>query len=98
MQHEQSRCFFFLMLFHACVVFSHGKKHVVKLTPKLCQQGYQGDIELGEVIANTMVDSQEACGRLCEENSECSSVMLTGQLCMLFPLLHSNSKVLEILF
>ena len=94
MKHEQSCWFFFLMLFHACVVFAHGKRYVVKLTPKLDQQGYQGDIELGEVIAEAMVDSQEARGRLCEENSECSSVMVTGQLCMLFPLLHSNSKVL----
>ena len=92
------RRLFFLMLLHGCVVFAHGKKYAVKLTPKLDQQGYKGNIELGEVIAEAMVDSPEACGRLCEENSACSAVMLTGQLCMLFPLLHSNCKVLEILF
>ena len=97
MKYEQFHSLFFLILLHACVVFAYGKKHVVKLTPKLDQQGYKKNIELGEVIAEAMVDSPEACGRLCEENSACSSVMLTGQLCMLLPLLHPNCKVMEIL-
>ena len=97
MQHEKSRSLFFLILLHACVVFAYGKKHVVKLTPKLDQQGYKENIELGEVIAEAMVDSPEACGRLCEDNSPCSSVMVTGQLCMLFPLLHPSCKVLKML-
>ena len=77
-------------------MFAFGKKHVVRLTPKLDQQGYQGDIELGEVIAETIVDSPEACGMLCEEHSACSSVMLTEQLCMLFSLSSPNCKVLDI--
>ena len=97
MQHEQSRSLFFLILLHACVVFAHGKKDAVKLTPKLDQQGYKENIQLREVIAEAMVDSREACEMLCEETSVCSSVMLTGQLCMLFQLSHPNCKVLEML-
>ena len=98
MQHEQSLSLFFLILLHACVVFAYGKKHVVKRSPRFDQKGYKGNIELGEVTTEAMVDFSEACGRLCEENSACSSVMMTGQLCMMFPLPHSNCKVLEMLF
>ena len=97
MSQKQSHSLFLLIVLHTCVMFSFGKKHVVWLTPKLEQQGYQGDIQLGDVIAEAKVDSPEACGRLCEENSACSSVMLTGQLCMLFPLFNPNCKVLDIL-
>ena len=97
MQHEQSRSLFFLILLHAFVVFAYGKKYV-KLTPKFDQQGYKENIELGEVIPEAMAVSPESCGRLCEEHYACSSVMLTGQLCMLFQLSHPNCKVLEMLF
>ena len=96
MQYEQSCSLFVLIVLHTCVMFAFGKKHVIRLTPKLDQQGYQGDLELGDAIAEAMVDSPEACGRLCEEHSACSSVMLTGQLCMLFPLSSPNCKVLDI--
>ena len=57
------------------------KRHVIQFTTKLRQLGYNRDIDLGEVIAEAMVDSPAACGRLCEAHSTCNSVMLVGNLC-----------------
>ena len=75
------------------VVSTLNKKHVIEVTPKLEQQGYTGDIELGEVINEAIVDSPAACGILCEESSTCHSVMMVGKLCRLFPLKHSSCLV-----
>ena len=60
-----------------------GKHHVIKLTQHLIEGGYNGNIDLGEVIAEAVVDSQAACGKMCAKNSACNSVLLMEGLCQL---------------
>ena len=62
------------------------KTHVVRLTPKLEQEGFRADLNLGEVVAEQVVASPAECGRLCEENLACGSVMLMGRLCRMLSL------------
>ena len=75
---------YFCMILFVCINSVVAKHHIIRLTAKLRQQGYHGDITLGEVIAEALVDSPAACGRLCEDNPVCHSVMLAGQLCRMF--------------
>ena len=90
-----------LVILYVSLVFTFGKQHVIKVTPKLEQQGFAGDIELGEIIDEAIVDSAAACGILCEESSTCHSVMMMGKLCRLFPLINSNcpaSRLISLYF
>ena len=82
-----------LVILFVSLVFTFGKQHVIKVTPKLEQQGFAGDIELGEVINEAIVDSPAACGIPCEESPTCHSVMMVEKLCRLFPLINSNCPV-----
>ena len=70
-----------IVLHFLCTV---AKKHVIRLNDSLRDQGFQEDIDLGEVVGEQVVDSKAACGRLCGENPACHSVMLMGQLCRMF--------------
>ena len=54
-----------LVILYVSMVFTFGKQHVIKVTPKFARQGFAGDIELGEVIDEAIVDSPAACGILC---------------------------------
>lgn len=76
------------IILQGCVTLALSKQHIVQLTTKLRQQGYHRDISLGEVIAEAIVLSPEACGRKCEENPFCESVMLVGKLCRMFATVH----------
>ena len=76
------------IVLQVCMTLALFKQHIVQLTTKLRQQGYHRDINLGEVIAETIVFSPEACGRKCEANPFCDSVMLVGNLCRMFATLH----------
>ena len=64
------------------------KEHIIQITPTLRQLGYHRNIDLGEVIAEDVIDSPEACGRLCIENPDCNSIILIGNLCRMFPTSH----------
>ena len=70
------------------LAFSSTKRHVIKITPGVWIQEYHRYIDLGKVFAEAMVDSPEACGRLCEENPVCASVILVGKLCRLLTKSH----------
>ena len=70
------------------LVFVCPKRHVIRLTPELWKQGCHREINLGEVVDEAMVDSSKACGRLCEENPVCDSVMLMGKLCRMYTTSH----------
>ena len=72
------------MILYFCINSVISKHHIIRLTAKLRQQGYHGDIALGKVIAEALVNYSAACGRLCEDNPVCHSVMLAGQLCRMF--------------
>ena len=78
---------------YVSVVSTFVRQHVIKVTPKLEEQGFAGDIELGEVIDEAIVDSPAACGILCEKSPTCHSVMMVGKLCRLFPLKNSSCLV-----
>ena len=60
------------------------KTHVIPLTQNLKDQGYEEDLNLGEIIAEQLVESPVACGLLCEGNPACKSVMMVGQSCRMF--------------
>ena len=59
-------------------------KEVTHLPPYLSQQGFYDYIELGEVVAEQVVDSPAACGQLCQANPACSSIMMMGTLCRMY--------------
>ena len=84
------------LILNLCIASVFSKRHVIKSTRALRQQGYHGDIDLGEVIAEVMVDSPEACGRLCEQNPVCHSVMVMGQMCRMFSTSHCPVKLDEV--
>ena len=71
-----------------CPTLILSKQVIIQITQKLRKQGYHKDINLSEVIAEGVVDSPASCGRLCEGNPTCHSVMLTGQLCRMFQTSH----------
>ena len=76
------------VILYFSIVSVLSKRHVIRLSPKLRQQGYYSDIDLGEVTAEAMVDSPEACRSLCKDNSACHSVMFMGKLCRMFSISH----------
>ena len=72
----------FVLLLSLSLVLS--TRHVIRNTQTLRQQGYHAGIDLGDVIAEAVVDSREACVGLCERHTACKSIMLIGQLCRMF--------------
>ena len=66
------------------VLACFAQRHIIRLTENMVQQIFDEDIGLGEVVAEQVVNSQEACGQLCQANPACRSVMLMGQLCRMF--------------
>ena len=73
-----------LVILQMCIILALSKQHIIQITPKLRQLGYHRNIDLGEVIVEGMINNSRACGRLCEQNSACHSVMLVGNHCRLF--------------
>ena len=64
------------------------KYNVIRLTQNLEDKGFEEDTDLGELVAEQVVDSPAACGQLCQANPVCRSVMLMGQLCRMFGYAH----------
>ena len=77
-----------ILLVLLCPTLILSKQVIIQITQKLRKQGYHKDINLGKVIAEGVVDSPASCGRLCEANPACHSVMLMGQLCRMFQTSH----------
>ena len=57
---------------------------IIRNNHKLKQLGFNEDVNLGEVVAEQVVDSPAECGNLCNESLACGSVMLMGRLCRMF--------------
>ena len=66
------------------VVLTLCERHVVRLTHKLKEQGFEEDLDFGEVVVEQKVSSSAECGQLCQAHPVCHSVMLLGQLCRMF--------------
>ena len=72
------------LILYLCIICVISKHHVIRLTSKLRERGYHRDIDLGQVIDETIAHSSVDCQRLCKETSACHSVMFFGKLCMMF--------------
>ena len=83
----------FTTFYVSMFIAAKAKKSVVLRTPQLAQQGFQSDINLGDVVAEHTVTSSQTCVDLCRNNHECRSVMLTGQLCRLLRRSHQDCPV-----
>ena len=66
------------------LVAARKHRHVIQLTDNLRARGFTGDIDLGEVVDEQVVTSDEACRVLCRDSPVCRGAILVGQLCRMF--------------
>ena len=70
-----------LLLVHVTSISS--KRIVLRSTPFLEQQGFVGDVDLGEVVEVRQAASQDQCQQMCQQQQQCVSTLFSGQLCTL---------------
>ena len=63
-----------------CLHHASSEQHIIRLTGHLQEQGLQEEVHLGAVVREQDVTSAAECGRLCQQNSQCGSVMLINTL------------------